>query len=128
MVPLMSRLVWVLVSAVSLAACSDGSTRPDAPEPMDGFDREAMLAHLATNVLLAMQVEAAQKIALVPPAIAAYCDALATGAEPAITTARDGAHGAFAAAMLAWETTEAVLVGPAAMDGAALRDLVSASS
>ncbi len=114
--------------AITLATgCSDGgSAKADAAEPMDGFDRRAMLSHLATNVLLPMQIEAAAKIALVPPAIGAYCDALdanASDSAPA-TSALDAARSAFVDAIDAWETTEAVLVGPAAMDNKTLRGLI----
>ncbi len=110
-----------------LSSCSDGgSEKMDAALPTDDFDRRGMLAHLATNVLLPMQIDAAATIALVPGAIGAYCDALdanASDSAPAIT-ARDAARATFSDAIDAWEATEAVLVGPAAMDNETLRGLI----
>lgn len=103
------------------AGCDGGATKSDAGEPTDGFDRRAMLAHLGTDVLLPVQREVAAKVALVPPAIAAYCDALDAG-DPGATL--DAARTAFVDAIDVWEEAEAVLVGPAAMDNKTLRGLI----
>lgn len=116
-------LAALLGAALALLAGCDGggATKSDAGEPDDGFDRRAMLAHLGTDVLLPMQREVAAKVALVPPAIAAYCDALDAG-DPGTTL--DVARATFVDAIDAWEEAEAVLVGPAAMDNKTLRGLI----
>src|SRR5262245_23681415 len=102
-------------------ACGGGSAgKPDTP-PSDGFDRNALLGHLANQVLLPLQTRFAGAAAQLPPAIAAYCDALDRGdAEPPLAAAR----ASWAAALDAWEAVDALLVGPAAMDNRALRDRI----
>lgn len=108
--------------SVALFACGEETTRtPDAAP--DLFDRSAMLAHLAHQVLLPMQTAAAAQAAMLPDAIDAYCDALDAGA-PGATL--DAARTQFAATIDAWQRTETVLVGPAAMDNKALRGLIYA--
>lgn len=102
-----------------VAGCGGESSTPDAPQ--DGFDRNAMLAHLATNVLVPIQQGAAAKTAALPAAIDAHCDALEAGTPG---TTLDTARAAWAEAMDAWQRAEALLVGPAAMDGKALRDRI----
>lgn len=100
-----------------VAACgNDPGKEPDAPS--DGFDRAGMLAHLAENVLLPIQATFATRAAALPAAISAHCDALDAG-QPAATL--DAARAATTDAIDAWERAEAVLVGPAAMNHAALR-------
>ncbi len=118
-----ARLLTVLASALAAAAGCDGAgvTKHDAFVPTDDFDRRAMLAHLGTDVLLPMQREVAATAQLVPPAIAAYCDALDAGT---VGTTLDAARAAFVDAIDAWEAAEAVLVGPAAMDNKTLRGLI----
>jgi predicted lipoprotein len=112
----MSRCVSLVVA---LAACGGGggSTPPkDAAE--DGFDRSALLANLSRNVLMPMQTAFAQKAAALPAAITAYCNALDAGTPG---TTLDAARAAFAQAIDTWQLAEAVLVGPAAMDGKTMR-------
>lgn len=103
-----------------LAACGgDASKSPDATP--DGFDRNALLAHLATNHFLAVHADLEAKTALVAPRVAAYCDALDAGAAGDTLTA---ARAAWADAVDTWQLLDAVLVGPAAMDNKAQRDRV----
>lgn len=115
-------VVSLLAAAVAVGslACSGGpSGRPDAAA--DNFDRAALLAHLGTNVLLPMQEAFAAKAAAVPGAIGAHCAALDAG-QPGTTL--DTARTAWRDAIDAWQRAEAVLVGPAAMDLKALRNLI----
>lgn len=98
------------------AACSGSAERPDGPA--DSFDRSAMLAHLATNVLLPMQAAFDAKAAALPGAIAAYCDALDAGS---VGTTRETAVAAWSDAVDAWERADAALIGPAAMTEKDLR-------
>lgn len=113
------RLFLSALAACSLlgfAACSAPSEKADAPN--DGFDRRAMLDHLAHDVLLPMQADFDAKAQLVSPAIGAYCDALDSGN---IGATRDAAVAAWAVAVDAWERADAVLIGPAAMNEKDLR-------
>lgn len=110
---------------VTLVGCSLGcggeSTPPDGTA--DNFDRNALLAHLGTNVLLPAYAAFDAKASALPAAVAAYCDALDAGA---VGTTRDAAQAAWTEAIDAWERAEAVLVGPAAMDNKALRERIYA--
>src|SRR6185295_5252144 len=109
------------VLAAATACGSSPPAKPDAGRPSDGFDRNAMLAHLANQVLLPAQNEFATVAAQLPPAVSAYCTALAQG-QPAATL--EAARTAWAVAMDAWEADEVMLVGPAAMGNKALRDKI----
>jgi len=111
----------IVCLALGFAVACGGSTgKPDAP-PSDGFDRNALLGNLANQVLLPLQTRFADAAAQLPPAIAAYCDALDRGdAEPPLAAARSS----WAAALDAWQAADALLVGPAAMDNRALRDRI----
>ena len=105
---------------VVVAACGgEPSTPKDAPP--DGFDRGAMLAHLAQHVFLPWHTTFAQTSAELPVAIAAHCDALDAGQGTATLPA---VQAAFARAVDAWESPEAVLVGPAAMDMKTVRGFI----
>lgn len=113
-----------LPTALALLAfgCGGGGTStPDAIA--DNFDRNALLAHLANDVLVPIYATFETRAAALPPAITAYCDALDAGA-PGATL--DAARAAWRDAIDTWERAEAVLVGPAAMDNKALRDRVYA--
>jgi uncharacterized protein len=109
-----SSLYLVLVTA-----CSGPAATSDAPA--DGFDRSALLGHLANQVLSPLQTRFAGEAARVAPAIAAHCDALDQGQGDATLAP---ARAAWASAMDAWQAAEALLVGPAAMDGRAVRDRI----
>jgi uncharacterized protein len=102
----------VVAGSTSLVGCSSPASNIDAPS--DGFDRTAMLTHLATNVLLPMQADVDAKTAGLPAAIDAYCTALDT-------PTHDAAVAAWAQAVDAWERADAVLIGPAAMNQKDLR-------
>lgn len=109
----------ILISTLAVG-CGGDPARPDGP-PTDGFDRSALLAHLGRDVLLPLQSSFKVQATALPPAIAAHCDALDAGAPG---TTGDAARDAWRAAIDAWEATEAVLVGPAAMDSKLLRDKI----
>ena len=98
-----------------------GETNPDAPT--DNFDRSALLAHLANNVLLPIQADVAAKAALVPAPLEAHCNALDAGDGSATL---GPARAAWAAAVDAWQRADALLIGPAAMDNKTLRDRIYA--
>ena len=111
-----SAPLWLFVIA---CGGSGDDTAPDAPS--DGFDRNAMLAHLATHVLLPIQTEFKTSAAALPGAIDAYCDAVEASS---IGTTRDAAKTAWIAAVDRWQRAEPLLVGPAAMDNKTLRDRI----
>lgn len=111
-----------LAGLLAVVACGGGppEKKPDAGPP-DGFDRNQMLAHLASDVLLPLQVDFAARASPLPAAIGAYCDALD---QSQVGTTLDAARAAWSAAMDAWEAADAIVVGPAAMDGRAIRDRI----
>jgi len=111
-----------LCALVSVAACGGQAAKPDAA-PTDGFDRSMLLDHLANQVLLPLQTRFATVAALLPPAIAAYCDALDRG-QPDATL--ETARAAWGDTVDAWQAADALLVGPAAMDSRAIRDRIYA--
>lgn len=113
-------------SVVALAACgetgaSDGNdtdgVRIDAPD--DGVNRTQLLTHLGADVFLPMYTDFEASAATLSTKVAAYCTALESGA---IGTTHDDAKAAWRAAIDDWQAIDAVLVGPAAMDGKILRD------
>jgi uncharacterized protein len=107
---------FVLVAALG---CGGGDPSPDAPA--DGFDRSALLEHVAQRVYLPIHGELAAKAPVLATAIDGYCDALDGAAG-----SPDDARTAWRAAMDAWDRADALLVGPAAMDGKAIRDRIYA--
>lgn len=114
----------VRISGLALCVAACGSEPGSASDaPTDGFDRAGMLAHLAEHVLLPIQATFATRAAAVPAAIAAHCDALDAG-QPAATL--EAARAAGNAAIDAWERADTLLVGPAAMDHAKLRNEIYA--
>ncbi len=108
-----------LCALVSTAACGGSPATPDGTP--DGFDRSMLLEHLANQVLLPLQTRFTTVAALLPPAIAAHCDALDRG-QPDATL--ESARTAWSDAIDAWEAADAMLVGPAAMDSRAIRDRI----
>lgn len=102
---------------VLVVACGGETQRTPDAKP-DDFDRTALLDHLAHQVLVPIQTNAAVKAAPLPGAIDAHCDALEAGTPG---TTLDAARAAWATTMDAWERAEAALIGPAAMDNKALR-------
>lgn len=113
-----SRRVIFAAAVVALAACGGGGTT----EPSDGFDRNALLAHLGQRVISPIYAEAAARAAELPAALGAYCDALDVAADS--EAAQRAAQRAFTSAMDAWQRAEMVLVGPAAMDDRTPRNYV----
>jgi predicted lipoprotein len=129
-----------LVLVTAACGSSGSAAKPDAGPPADGFDRNAMLDHLASQVLLPVQTRFATVAAALPLAITAYCDALDRGppedmlVQPAPpfggaavrgqAPAVDAARAAWGATVDAWEAADAILVGPAAMDQKTLRDRI----
>jgi uncharacterized protein len=112
----------LLVSALALMACSGGGTgRADAFDTT--FDRNALLANLATNVLLPIQANVEAKAALLPAALDTYCDALDAGS---VGGTLDAARGVWRDAVDAWERADELRVGPAEMSNGALRDRIYA--
>ncbi len=116
----------ILRAVVVLAIGCGHPTSGRGDAPMDGFDRTALLANVATNVLYPMQADAAAAASALPTAIAAYCDALDAGQPGPIASARQTAQTAWGDAIDAWQRAEAALVGPAAMDHRALREWIYA--
>ncbi len=111
-----------LVALALASACgSGGGARPDALDT--SFDRNALLAHIATNVLLPIQADVDAKAALLPAAIDAYCDALDAGS---VGATLEDARTAWGAAVDAWERADELRIGPADMDNGALRDRIYA--
>jgi predicted lipoprotein len=111
-------------AAAALLAVTAGCGGDEAPTgPTDGFDRSAMLGHLAREVLLPIQERVAARAAALPGAIGAYCDALDAGSAGAT---RDAARAAWREAVDAWQLADAVLLGPAAMDQRTLRERIYA--
>jgi predicted lipoprotein len=111
---------------VALAACGDDGTsdgtdtdgvRIDAPD--DGLNRTQLLTHLGTDIFLPMYTELETTTAALSTTVTAYCTALDSGT---VGTTHDDAKAAWRAAMDDWQAIDAVLVGPAAMDGKILRD------
>lgn len=106
----------------SVAGCSGPTpARPDALNT--AFDRNALLSHLANNVLLPMQANVEAKAAPVPAAIDAYCDALEAGN---VGGTLQAARAAWGVAVDAWEHADEIRVGPAEMNNSALRDRIYA--
>ena len=80
-----------------------------------------MVANLAEQILLPTYEAFAARAAELGPAVDAYCAALGGKEEAA---ARTAAQDAWRAAMLEWQAAELMLLGPAAMDDRALRDVI----
>lgn len=117
-----SLLVSALALVVPATACGGGgTTRADAFDTT--FDRNALLANLATNVLLPIQANVEAKAAPVPAALSTYCAALDSGT---VGGTLDAARAAWRDAVDAWERAEALRVGPSEMNSFALRDRIYA--
>ncbi|HLU65225.1 MAG TPA: imelysin family protein [Kofleriaceae bacterium] len=116
-----------LAAALAAAACGGddggdggGGSQADA-RPDDDFDRQAMMAHLASEVILPTYQAFAERAGELEGAVAGWCEALGGGGEAdALEAARD----AWRAAMVEWQKAEMMLVGPAAMSEGAVRDSV----
>lgn len=115
----LSRLACTL-AVTAVAGCSSGSSGPKPPDD-ELFDRRAMLAHLGNDLLLPIQADFAARAAELPVALSAHCEALDAGAGAATLPA---AQAKLAAALDSWQRADALLIGPAAMDGKALRSKI----
>jgi predicted lipoprotein len=113
--------VRAVVFAVLVGCGSEGNRTPDAAP--DGFDRSALLDHVANRLLLPIQNTAATRAAALPVAIDAHCDALDAGTPG---TTLDAARAAWVETIDAWQRAESVLIGPAAMDNKTLRSYIYA--
>ncbi len=108
---------WSVLAMATLGCGGGTPATPDAPN--DGFDRNAMLAHLVDSVLLPIQADLATQTTALTAAIETYCDQLdAGGGTP------DAAREAWRTTMVAVDRFDAAVVGPAAMDNRAQRDRV----
>lgn len=107
--------------ALALAACGGGGGGSSTDARTDDFDRQAMVAHLASSVIAPTYDAFAARAGELDTAVAAWCDALGEAGEEA---ARADAQGGWRAAMTEWQHAEVMLVGPAAMDDRALRDAI----
>jgi predicted lipoprotein len=107
------------LAVTAVAACgSDSSPQPPSEEL---FDRRAMLAHLGNELLLPIQADFAARSAELPIALSAHCDALDAGTS---TSTLPVAQAKLSGAVDAWQRADALLIGPAAMDGKALRGMI----
>ncbi len=109
-----------LALVAGLGACGNSSSKPP-PTDDDLFDRRAMLAHLGDKLLLPMQEDFAARAAELVPVLSAHCDALDSGSGAATRPALDAS---LAATFDSWQRADALLVGPAEMNGKALRSLI----
>jgi predicted lipoprotein len=110
----------LLLCAVAAAGCGGGESggRVDA-RPPDSFDRQAMMANLAGEVIYPTYQAFAGRAGELAAAVDAWCAALEGDGE---TPALDAARAVWRTAMAEWQIAEMMLVGPAAMDSRALRD------
>lgn len=117
--------IALVAGAGALGACGDdgGGGRVDA-RPPDGFDRGAMLRHLADAILVPAHEAAAARTAALTTALDVHCGDLDAGRDA--TASGAAARAAWGEAMDAWEVVETMLIGPAAMDSHALRDRIYA--
>src|SRR5688572_23604246 len=102
----MPRRALLLVS-LGCAACGSGDNSGDDSDPIDarddGFDRRAMLQHLADEVIIPAHADFVTAAGALTGALDTYCAALDSG--PA-STERDAALQAWRDAMLQWERVE----------------------
>lgn len=101
-----------------LAACGGGGGGSSIDARGDEFDRAGMTANLVASVIRPTYQSFADRAAELQAAAAAWCGA--TDSAEALEAART----AWRAAMAQWQQAEMMLVGPAAMNDRALRDLV----
>src|SRR5262245_22302229 len=93
-----------LLAALPLwLACGGETAKPDATA--DGFDRNALLAHLGEHVLVPIYAAFDTQANALPPTIAAYCDALDAGTPG---TTLETARAAWRDAIGTWQRAEAV--------------------
>lgn len=107
----------------TVAACGDPGPAPPPDAPL-GFDRRALLAHVADHFLIPTYDRFVADTAALTTAIEAHCTALAGGGDTAASLA--GARVAWTSAIDTWELAEGILVGPAARIDNTLRNRIYA--
>lgn len=119
-----SRIAVALgaLGALAAAACADDGGKPKKPDAAPvNFDRHALLASVAENVMLPMLGAFDARADELETAVQAFCAALGTPDEDA---RRADAQGAWRAAMVAWQEAEALQIGPVVMNSRALHDVI----
>jgi uncharacterized protein len=113
----------LLLPLLAASGCGggDGGDTPPADARPDTFDRRAMVAHLAEAVLLPTYEQFAARASELGTVVDAYCATLGGDGEG---TARTAAQDGWRAAMIEWQAVEVMMVGPAAMNDRALRDVI----
>jgi predicted lipoprotein len=106
----MLRRAPLFALALTTACGNDGGGGDPADARDDGFDRAAMLARIADEVVIPAHDELVTTTAALRDATATACDA--------------AAQQAWRDALAVWQRIDPVLVGPAAMDDKALRDRI----
>jgi hypothetical protein len=104
-----------LLLLLLLPACGGGGGGASIDARVDEFDRAAMNANLVAGVIRPTYQSFADRAGELKTAAAVWC-----GDPGALEMAR----AAWRAAMVEWQLAEVMLVGPAAMDDRALRDLI----
>ena len=104
-----------LLLALVTAACGGGGGGSSIDARVDEFDRMAMNANLIAAVIRPTYQAFAERAGEIEAAVAAWCE------DP---EALEGTRAAWRAAMVAWQEAEMMLVGPAAMNDRALRDVI----
>lgn len=115
------RSVLALALGLAAAGCGDdsGARPPDAPL---AFDRRALLAHVADDFLIPTYDRFVTESAALTTAIEAHCSALGAGGDGADTLT--AARAAWTTAIDTWETSESMLVGPAARTDNTIRNRI----
>jgi predicted lipoprotein len=103
--------------ALAALSCGGDSPRPGADAGSGSFDRQALLATAANEVIVPTLAEFEAKTIALAAAVEARCQAPGEGAVAA-------SRAAWRAAAAVWQRAELMRVGPANMDGGALRDRI----
>lgn len=117
------RILFMLSAVVVAGGCVNDSG--DGSAPAD-FDFTAMLEHVVDDIILpayeSFESRAAE-LAGASGSVQAYCDAIGTAGE---SDARAAAQQDWEAAMNEWQQSELWIIGPAAANGAFLRNRINA--
>lgn len=115
-----------VAAVIVAAAAASGGCGSDGPPPSTdgplGFDRRALLAHVADDFLIPTYDRFVTEAAALATALDAHCAALGAGGDGAATL--PAARAAWVTAMDTWETAEGLLVGPAARTDNTIRNRV----
>ena len=113
------------VVAISLLVCvtsacgGDDAGDPGTDAHSDSFDRRALLANVATSVIVPALTNLEATATSMKTSVDAYCEAIGTAGEVA---ARTDAQAAWRAVMADVQEVEVLRLGPAAMNDNELRD------